>query len=426
MKSSQSRLFYGWWIVAASFFILLVSVGAGLYAPPVFLVPLQEHFGWSRAAIAAGGAIAAVVSGALSPLVGVWIDRYGARRVMTFGALVMGCAFALLGLMRSIWHLYAINVVAAVGITCVAWLPNQTLISNWFDRRRGLAMGIALAGIGFGGLAIAPMAATLIAEAGWRVAYFILSSMIFLIVATLALTVIRSGPQDLGLLPDGMAPAASSEVDPTDAKAGAPTEPLGIEWRDAFSTSAFWMLSASNFLTVFAGFSIIGHVVAFLTDEGFGSQPAASSLGIAIGVSVVGRMLFGVLADRYSKKFVMASALGFQGASTLCLLTIHSPGAIEIFVVVFGLGLGGGAVLLPLFVGECFGLRSFGRILGVLMISSALGGAIGPVLTGRIFDVSGSYTIAFVLHLAAFAISAALVSAVRRPVVGKAAALGSA
>jgi MFS family permease len=145
MTDSVRDVFYGWWVVAASFAILFVSVGVGLYAPPVFLVPLQGHFGWSRAAISGGFAIAAVMSGALSPLVGVLIDRYGVRRVIALGAVVMGSAFALMGLIEALWQLYAINMLAAVGITCVAWIPNQTLVSNWFDRKRGLAMGVARA-----------------------------------------------------------------------------------------------------------------------------------------------------------------------------------------------------------------------------------------------------------------------------------------
>ena len=132
--------FYGWWIVAGSFLILFIAVGIGLYAPPVFLVPLQQHFGWSRAAIAAGSAIAAVVSGMVSPLVGAWIDKYGSRAVMTFGALLMGAAFLLLSAMSALWHLYALNALAAVGITCCAWIPIQTLIANWFNKKRGLAM----------------------------------------------------------------------------------------------------------------------------------------------------------------------------------------------------------------------------------------------------------------------------------------------
>jgi MFS family permease len=119
-------LFYGWWVAGASFTILLVTVGIGLYGPPVFLVPLQEHFGWSRAAIAGGSAVAGLTAGLVAPLVGILIDRYGSRRVMVVGALVMGSAFCLLSAVQSLWQLYALNVIAAVGISCVAWIPNQT------------------------------------------------------------------------------------------------------------------------------------------------------------------------------------------------------------------------------------------------------------------------------------------------------------
>ena len=120
--------------------------------------PSQNHFGWSRAAIAGGSAVGALTAGIMGPLVGVWIDRYGSRRVMTIGALVMGCGFGLMSMIRSLWQLYALNVIGAIGIACVAWIPNQTLISNWFTRKRGMAMGITLAGIGFGGLIMPPLA----------------------------------------------------------------------------------------------------------------------------------------------------------------------------------------------------------------------------------------------------------------------------
>ena len=409
MTAAERQWFYGWRIVGASFVILFVTVGIGIYAPPVFLVPLQEHFGWSRAAIAAGPGIAALMSGLLSPLVGAWIDSSGARRVMTIGAVVMGGAFVLLGFVNALWQFYAVNAIAAVGVTCVAWIPTQTVVSNWFERRRGLAMGIALAGIGFGGLAIAPLGNVLIGWAGWRLAYATLGSMILLIVVTLTVTVIRSRPEEMGLLPDGDPVASPGRA------TGSPPKLPGLELAGAFRTSTLWMLVVCHFLWVFAGLSIVAHVHAFLTDVGFSSEVAAWALGLAIGVSVVGRVVFGLLADALPKKYVMALALVVESAAPLCLLSIHWFAALPAFVIAFGLGIGGGAVLVPLLVGECFGLRSFGKILGVVMIPGALGAAIGPVLTGRIFDVTGSYALGFALHLAAFLISAALLCFLRRP-----------
>jgi MFS family permease len=389
--------FYGWSIVGGSFVILLVTVGIGLYVPPVFLIPLQEHFGWSRAAIATGSALAAIMSGMVSPLVGIWIDKYGSRKVMTAGALLMGGAFALLSLMQSLWQLYAFNMLAAIGITCVAWIPNQTLISNWFERQRGLAMGIAMTGVGFGGLIMAPCAALLIAQLGWRLAFAVLSVFILVVVVTTVLAIVRSRPGDMGLLPDGEVTSAA----PVAAGAGRKIA-AGFELPQAVKTPAFWILSVGHFLGVFASFSIVGHLVAFLRDVGFDSRVAAASLGLAVGVSVVGRVLVGFLADRVSKRHMASGAFALYAVAALLLLSIQSAGALPAFIITFGLALGGAAVMVPLLVGECFGLPAFGKILGVIMISATLGGAAGPVITGRIYDVTGSYNLAFMLHAAVF------------------------
>jgi len=408
------RFFYGWWIVGASFVVLLVTVGVGLYAPPVFLVPLQEEFGWSRAAIAGGSALAAVMVGVASPLVGVWIDRYGSRSVMTAGALVMATAFALLGLVTALWQLYALNLAAALGMACVAWIPNQTLISNWFDRKRGRAMGIALAGIGFGGMAMAPVAGLLNDRLGWRLAFGCLSALIFFVVIPVTLVLVRSRPADLDLLPDGDPPRSGPAESTNDGEVDAPVVP-GLTLAEAVRSRAFWVLSLGQCLWTFGSMSVIGHLVAFLRDVGFEGSFAASLLGVAIGISIVGRLIFGHFADQFSKRSILVAALLIHGASVFCLLGIQLPGALPAFVTLFGLGIGGGAVLIPLLVGECFGLLSFGRILGMVTISATVGAAVGPVLTGWIYDRTGEYQVAFLLHIAAFSAAAVVISLLRRP-----------
>ena len=415
MARPTGELYYGWWIVAASFSILLITVGAGLYGPPVFLVPLQDHFGWSRAGVAGGSAVGALTAGAVAPLVGVWIDRYGSRKVMTIGALVMGSAFCLLSAIQSLWQLYALNVIAAIGISCVAWIPNQTLISNWFHQKRGLAMGITLGGIGFGGLAMPPLAGFLIAEFGWRVAFGVLGSLVLMIVVTVTLAVVRSRPEDMGLLPDGE--PVDSEGPPGAPIHGAPedAEAAGLSLPESLRTGAFWILCLTHVLWTFGSMSLIAHLPAFLTDQGFESQRAAGYLALAIGLSVVGRLSFGVLADRFTKKWIMSGALVLQVLAALCLFRVHGFGALPGFVALFGIGLGGGAVLVPLLIGECFGLRAFGKVLGVVTISATLGAATGPVLTGRIFDVMGSYELAFILHIVSFTAGAVAICFLRRP-----------
>jgi MFS family permease len=391
--------FYGWRIVAASFVILFVAVGVGLYVPPVFLVPLEKEFGWGRAQIATGSSIAAMVSALLSPVAGACIDRYGARTVMTFGGLIMGVAFALFGQVQSLWHLYAINVIGAVGITCAAWIPNQTLVSNWFEKKRGMAMGLALTGIGFGGLMMAPFADFLIEAVGWRYAFAGLGAVVAVVVTVTVLAVVQSRPADLGLRADGESVGV--------AEAAARVRELdGIGLSEALRSSSFWVLSVCNFLLVFASMSLIVHVVAFLRDVGFDSRAAAGTLGSAVGVSVAGRLFFGLLSDRFDKRTIMSFGLMVYAAAAMVLFRVESAGILPVFIVLFGIALGGTAVLTPLLVGEFFGLRAFGQILGLLMISGTIGAAIGPVVTGRIYDVTGSYETAFWMHAASFTAAA--------------------
>jgi MFS family permease len=411
MTQPTRTLFYGWWIVGASFLILLITVGVGLYAPPVFLVPLQDHFGWSRAAIAGGSAVAALTAGGIAPFVGVLIDRYGSRKVMTGGALVMGCAFGLLSTVSSLWQLYALNVIAALGISCVAWLPNQTLIASWFDRKRGTAMGITLAGIGFGGLAMPLFTGFVIRAYSWRVAFAALGSLVLLIVITVVLAVVRSRPADVGLLPDGE-PAAPKALD-RDPIHGA-GKVAGLSLSESVRTGAFWLLSFGHVFWTFGTMSLIAHIPAFLSDQGFEITEGAGVLSAAIGISVVGRLSFGVLADRFSKRRIMSSALVLHALAVLCLFRIESFWALPGFVILFGLGLGGAAVLVPLLVGECFGLRAFAKVLGVVTISATLGAAAGPVVTGRIFDVTETYRLAFILHTLSFTAAAVVLYFVRR------------
>ncbi len=410
----MGHIFYGWKITGASFVILFVAVGVGLYVPPVFLVPIEEHFGWSRAAISGGSAVAALTSGLMSPLAGMWIDRYGSRRVMITGSLAMAFALFLVSRMTALWQLYTFTALAGAGLTCVAWVPNQTLIANWFTRKRGLAMGIALMGIGFGGLAMSPLAAALIDGLGWRRAYVVLASIVGIVLTAVIAAVVRDRPADLGLLPDG---ATGDTAGADSGETALETGDTGLQLGDSLRTAAFWLLSACHFLWVFSNMSMIQHLVAYLQGSGFAHAAAAATLGTMVGVSVLGRVIFGYFADRVPKRHLMSVALMMHALATVCMLRVGAPGAVVAFTLLFGLGLGGAAVLVPLLVGECFGLIAFGKVLGLIMISATAGAATGPVLTGRIYDTSGSYHTAWILHATIFTAAALLVQWLRRPTV---------
>ena len=189
----------------------------------------------------------------------------------------------------------------------------------------------------------------------------------------------------------------------------------GIELGQAVRTGTFWTLASAHFLWTFASFSILGHIVAHLRDVGFASATAATALGLTVGASVAGRVVIGYFADSASKRDIMTAALAFSGLSTVLLLSIQSGGVLPLFVITYGLALGGIAVLFPLLVGECFGLLAFGKILGLIMIAATLGAAAGPVLTGRVYDVTGSYRLAFMLHVAVFLTAAVAIHFLPRP-----------
>jgi MFS family permease len=190
---------------------------------------------------------------------------------------------------------------------------------------------------------------------------------------------------------------------------------MGLDLSESIRTSAFWVLSAVHLLWTFGSMSIVGHLAAFLSDQGFETRIAGGLAGGAILISVLGRVTFGFFSDRYSKRVIMSAAMVLQALAVACLFSQHSLAALAAFLFLFGMGLGGGAVLIPLLVGELFGLRAFGKILGMVMISATLGGAAGPVLTGRIFDLMGSYDLAFILHIVSMGAAAVVIHFLRRP-----------
>jgi len=259
------------------------------------------------------------------------------------------------------------------------------------------------------------LAGFLIGEFGWRVAFGVLGSFVLVIVFVVVVAVVRSKPEDMGLLPDGEAPTPDPLGQaPSQGIEGGPGV-AGLSLQQALRTGAFWTLSAAHILWTFGSMSIIGHLPAFLSDLGFGDRRAAAYLGFTIGLSVAGRLSFGPLADRLAKRRLMSLGLLAHSLAVLCLFPIDSPTSLTGFVILFGLGLGGCAVLVPLLVGEFFGLQAFGKILGVVTISVTFGAAAGPVLTGRIFDVTGSYHQAFILHIISFTAAAVVIYFIRRP-----------
>lgn len=390
------NIFYGWRIVAVGFVSLLLAGGIGYYTFSAFIIPISNDFGWSRAEISLAMTVASLV-GLAAPLVGMWVDRYGARSVMAAGALITGGAFALLGFSTSLWYFYAFYFFMALGQLGALNIPIARVVSSWFDKKRGLAIGITLSGFGIGGLTMLPLASYLISVLGWRMAYHILGLIILIVLTPLSMLVIRERPAEMDLSPDGKTSEEMQTKTPlTDELQASATWTLS----SALRTKTFWLITGALSLTFLGTGAIIAHLVPFFQDQGISHQMASTILALAIGVSVFGRVTAGYLVDKVPIKYMVMLCFLLQiGGLALILLGTGSMAVVWAFVVVFGLGIGGIFALEPLLVSQYFGLISFGAIYGGLWAFITIATATGPFIAGYIFDVTGNYDMAFILSI---------------------------
>src|SRR5262245_27894329 len=315
-------------VVVAAVWITL-AIASGLYFSfPVFFVALIEEFGWSRGATAAAFSISSVVQGVVSPGVGIFVDRLGPRRVMLGGAWVLGGACALSSQIGSLWSLYVVTgVLAAAGVCAVSSVPTGVLLARWFAERRSSAMGLAFSGMGAGVLVLGPLAQWLIGRYGWRAAYLVLG------LGTLAVLVplIWLGVRD--------APAATARG--REPAAGAPPPVSAAEAiGDALRTRAFWALFFAYMSTPLAVFSVVTHQVAFAVDHGFPRLLVAGIFGLTGLLSIVGRIVFGVAADRIGRATSATISYGCTAVGILCLLGLEvwpHVAALYTYAVFFGL-----------------------------------------------------------------------------------------
>ena len=414
--------FYGWWVAIAALVIILVASSAPLYLFSTLVDPLEEEFGWSRAAIGAGPSIAAVIAGLTMPVAGYLVDRIGVRSLLVAGVAAVGGGFLVTSQVQTLWQLYISLSVIAVGMSLAGLPVCAVAIAHWFVKRRGRALAIMSAGPGASGIMVL-LAAFLIALFDWRTGMMILGVGQLATCIPLALTV-RHRPEEVGLLPDGEAVASGEAAasPPPQAVQGeggdsGTGQPEGLTIGQAARTRSFWLLGLGLILAWVGAMAVIIHLIAYLDESvGFTEQGAAViAMGIPFG-SLVGRLSFGWLADYLSKRWLLAVAWALQGLGILTLAAVQSPWQAVIFLIVLSPGWGGAVPVLPALLVDYFGLRAFGGIQGVLMAGAMLGGFTGPIFAGVVYDAMDSYRPAFlVVGLCAFAASLAVGMMGRRP-----------
>jgi len=403
MNAQRTKVFYGWWVVAGLCVIMFLSAGLGFYAMGVFVVPLQDEFGWSRGQISVALSLSALISGLFGPVAGVLVGRVGARRLMGVGGVMMGVSLGLLGLTRSLAYFYGMFMVMAAWRASIMIVPVGAVVANWFDRRRGLALGFTTAGIGLGGLVMAPLAALLINAVGWQKTFFIEGAIVVAMMTPLAAFVIRQRPSDMGLLPDGV--TTSDEHATRLAEAG-----RAWSLADAVRTPTFFIVSAAFSLAFATLGAVLIHVVPFLEDQGFSRTAAGLILGLVSGVGVLGKIASGYLADRMSPRLVTATVFLMQAVGLAILL--QSGGSVlgvALFALVFGYSMGAVVALQPMMAVYCFGMASIATILGAMVAVTSVFNALGPITAGLVYDATGAYSLIFIVYVAIDCLAAGLI-----------------
>ncbi|WP_176051158.1 MFS transporter [Burkholderia sp. BCC1644] len=409
-RPGASRLFYGWYVVAAAFAVTFVGFGSA-YSFSAFVESLQRDFAASRGQISLVFSLAGFLYFGFGIISGPLADRFGSRRLAIVGMLLTGAGLAAAGAAQSLLQVYvAYGLGVGLGVGC-AYVPAVGAVQRWFVRRRGFASGLAVAGIGVGTLVMPPLASALIAHVGWRGAYFTLAVIAVVLGAGMSL-LIENDPRGRGLLPDGDAPDEGGRQ-PVAARAGA-TAHAGATVREAVTSRPFASLYAACLVCSFGVFVPFVHLVPYALDHGVAPSTAVLLLG-AIGVgSTAGRFFLGGLADRFGRR---ASLLAMFAGMAVALVAWAGAGTVATlaaFALVFGVFYGGWVAVLPAVVMDYFGGRNVSAIIGILYTSVAFGTLIGPAAAGFIYDAGGGYLVPILASAAANAIAFAIVATTGR------------
>jgi MFS family permease len=366
-----SRRYEGWRVALASGIGVFVSFASLLvYTFGIFLKPVAEEFSWSREAVSGAFGVAAISIAVCSPIIGYLLDRFHPRNIILPCLAIFGCAFASLSLLTPhLWHLYATFVVLGLVGNGTAQMAYSRAVSSWFERRRGTALALVLSGGAVGAMVLPPTAAALIRHIGWRSAFLVLGAMVLAIGLPTVARFIRERP----------------------VVAGRGGEIAGASVREAMTSSVFWILVVVLFCSSLAQNGAIAHISALLTDRGVSGTGGAMALSAMGGASLVGRLLTGWLLDRFFAARVSFALLATAALGAFLLASAQSLPMGVLAAALIGFGMGGEADVTPYLLSRYFGLRSFSVLYGLTWTFYAVAGAVGPILMGKAFDVTGSY-----------------------------------
>lgn len=382
------RFFYGWAVVAISFLTLFLNYGI-VFSTGLYLKPLIQEFGLGRASVSLIVSFMMLVFGFSQPLVGRLLDKYKPRSVIATGLFILGVGLILSSRVSSIWQLYlTLGILVGLGYSGASSLSNAVLVSRWFSRKRGLALGISGSGVNAGQLVIIPVSMYLILALDWRGSLLVMGLLVLIALLPLSLLVFKNDPQEINLAPDGNGALHNAASNVSVSREGA-------SFASALRTRSFWFLVLGFFACGFTAHGIFMHFPLFAMDLGVSETRAANILAVVGAVSMLGVLAAGGISDRFGSKNPLAAVYFMRGIAMLLLLRADSEAMLYAFVVLFGFSYVATVPLTSKLVGDIYGQSSMGAILGSIWLSHAIGQAVGPYLGGVSFDVAHSYALAF-------------------------------
>ncbi|MFC1911615.1 MFS transporter [Chloroflexota bacterium] len=393
----QPRIFYGYIVVAASFLVIAMMWGAA-YCFGVFFEPLLAEFGWTRATTSGAYALCMIFTGVLSLVAGRLTDKIGPRLVITGCGLFLGTGYILMSQINAVWQLYLFyGVIVGIGMGG-SFVPTATTVMRWFVKRRGVMAGVTASGVGMGTLIMPPIANWLISAYGWRISYIVVGSVAIVLI-TLVAQLLKRDPSQIGCVPYGESELEENRY----------VQSTGFSLQQALHTRLFWMFSIALVCFGLNLGTVMVHIVSHAIRLGLSAASATGILSVIGGISIGGRVIMGSASDRIGNRITLLISFGLISVALFWLLAARELWMFYMFAVLFGFGYGGMAALGTPVVAELFGLSSLGAIMGVTMICVEGAGAVGPVVAGHIFDITGSYNLAFTIYAVANLIGLVLV-----------------
>lgn len=396
--------FRGWWVVGGLFIVLTVSSGLGFYGASVYKDALTEEHGYSESAVSSAVALQFVAGGLLGMVVARLLGRYDVRRIMVVGAILGGSALFGLGRADALWQIYLLFALFGAGFAASGLVPATTVVTRWFTRRRSVALSITSTGLSMGGIALTPLAARLIDSRGLDDAMPVLGIVFVVGIIPVAWFVVRSEPRALGQYPDG-------DPAPID---GRPVAVVGIPYREAIHSPFFKLCTAAYVLVMLAQVGGIAHLFTVAKDR-VDADTAALCISVLAGASVVARLIGGWVAERVSLRPLVVFFAALQVAGLAAVAVADGPAGMVLTAALFGLSVGNLLMLQPLLLADAFGVVDYARTYAFAQLFTTIGVGGGPALLGVLFDLSGGWTLSYLVAAVASAGAGLMLYATTRP-----------